>query len=36
VAELPQGQSILTTASPLPADIDIARMVTIDQVVQPA
>jgi DNA replication and repair protein RecF len=34
VAELPHGQSVLTAASPLPADVDIARIITIDQVVQ--
>jgi DNA replication and repair protein RecF len=34
VAELPEGQSILTTAVPLPAGIDVARMVHIDEVVQ--
>jgi DNA replication and repair protein RecF len=33
VAELPPGQSILTTAAPLPAGIDVARMVHIDEVV---
>jgi DNA replication and repair protein RecF len=36
VAELPPGQSILTTAAPLPAGIDVVRMVHIDQVLQPA
>ena len=34
VAELPPGQSILTTAAPLPAGIDVARIVDIAQVVQ--
>ncbi len=34
VEELPSGQSILTTASPLPSDIEVARIVTIDQVVR--
>jgi DNA replication and repair protein RecF len=34
VAELPQGQSILTTAAPLPVGIDVARIVDISQVVQ--
>jgi DNA replication and repair protein RecF len=34
VAELPPGQSILTTAAPLPAGIDIARIVDISQVVE--
>jgi hypothetical protein len=33
VAELPAGQSILTTAVPLPAGIDVARVVDIAQVV---
>ncbi|HEX3794666.1 MAG TPA: DNA replication and repair protein RecF [Acidimicrobiales bacterium] len=33
VAELPTGQSILTTASPLPEGIAIAQMVHIDDVV---
>ena len=36
VAELPPGQSILTTAAPLPAGIDVARIVDIAQVVQTA
>jgi DNA replication and repair protein RecF len=36
VAELPPGQSILTTASPLPEGIDVARVVNIAQVVQGA
>jgi DNA replication and repair protein RecF len=36
VAELPPGQSILTTAAPLPEGIDVARIVTIAQVVQGA
>jgi DNA replication and repair protein RecF len=35
VAELPVGQSILTTAAPLPAGIDVAEIVDIAQVVQP-
>lgn len=34
VAELPQGQSILTTAAPLPAGIDVARIVDISQLVE--
>jgi DNA replication and repair protein RecF len=34
VAELPAGQSILTTASPLPEGIAIAQMVHIDEVVE--
>jgi DNA replication and repair protein RecF len=34
VAELPEGQSILTTAVPLPAGIDVAKMVHIDEVGQ--
>jgi len=34
VAELPSGQSILTTAAPLPEGIDVARIVDIAQVVQ--
>ena len=34
VAELPPGQSILTTAAPLPEGIDVARVVPIAQVVQ--
>jgi DNA replication and repair protein RecF len=34
VAELPDGQSILTTAAPLPVGIEVARMVNIDEVVQ--
>jgi len=34
VAELPEGQSILTTAVPLPAGIDVAAMVHIDEVGQ--
>jgi DNA replication and repair protein RecF len=33
VAELPPGQSILTTAAPLPAGIDVAQIVDISQVV---
>jgi DNA replication and repair protein RecF len=33
VAELPVGQSILTTASPLPAGIEIARIFQIDELV---
>jgi DNA replication and repair protein RecF len=32
VAELPQGQSILTTAVPLPAGIEVAKLVDIRQV----
>jgi len=32
VEELPTGQSILTTAVPLPAGIEVARVVDIDQV----
>jgi len=32
VAELPAGQSVLTTAVPLPEGIDVARVVHIDQV----
>jgi DNA replication and repair protein RecF len=34
VAELPVGQSILTTAAPLPAGIDVAQIVDISQVAQ--
>jgi DNA replication and repair protein RecF len=34
VAELPGGQSILTTAAPLPAGIDVAEIVDIQQIVQ--
>ena len=34
VAELPPGQSILTTAAPLPEGIEVARIVDIAQVVQ--
>jgi DNA replication and repair protein RecF len=34
IAELPEGQSILTTAAPLPAGIDVARIVDIARVVQ--
>lgn len=34
VAELPTGQSILTTAVPLPPGIAVARIVHIDEVVQ--
>jgi DNA replication and repair protein RecF len=33
VAEIPPGQSILTTAAPLPAGIDVAKIVDINQVV---
>jgi DNA replication and repair protein RecF len=29
VAELPAGQSILTTAAPLPGGIDVARIVPV-------
>jgi DNA replication and repair protein RecF len=36
VAELPSGQSILTTASPLPHGVDVATVVHIDQVRTPA
>jgi DNA replication and repair protein RecF len=36
VAELPPGQSILTTAAPLPEGIEVARIVDIAQVVQSA
>jgi DNA replication and repair protein RecF len=36
VAELPPGQSILTTAAPLPEGIVVARIVDIAQVVQTA
>jgi DNA replication and repair protein RecF len=36
VAELPEGQSILTTAVPLPSGISVARIVHIDDVVQAA
>ena len=32
VAELPQGQSILTTAAPLPAGIEVAQIVDIGQI----
>ena len=32
VAELPGGQSILTTAAPLPAGIEVAEIVDIAQV----
>jgi DNA replication and repair protein RecF len=31
VGELPAGQSLLTTASPLPDGIDVARIVTVDR-----
>jgi DNA replication and repair protein RecF len=34
VAELPAGQSILTTAAPLPAGIEVARLMGIDEVVR--
>jgi len=34
VAELPLGQSILTTAAPLPVGIEVARIVDIGQIVQ--
>ncbi len=34
VAELPEGQSILTTAAPLPAGINVAKIVDIAQIVQ--
>jgi DNA replication and repair protein RecF len=34
IAELPSGQSVLTTAAPLPEGIDVARIVDIAQVVQ--
>jgi DNA replication and repair protein RecF len=34
VAELPPGQSILTTAAPLPVGIDVAQIVDISQVAQ--
>jgi DNA replication and repair protein RecF len=34
IAELPPGQAILTTAAPLPAGIEVARIVDIAQVVQ--
>ena len=34
VAELPPGQSILTTAVPLPPGISVAKMVPIDEVVR--
>jgi DNA replication and repair protein RecF len=34
VAELPEGQSILTTAAPLPIGIDVAQIVDISQVAQ--
>jgi hypothetical protein len=34
VAELPAGQSILTTAAPLPVGIDVAQIVDISQVAQ--
>ncbi len=36
VAELPGGQSILTTAVPLPGGIEVARIVGIDEVTTPA
>jgi DNA replication and repair protein RecF len=36
VAELPTGQSILTTAAPLPAGIALARLMAIDEVLRPA
>jgi DNA replication and repair protein RecF len=36
VAELPPGQSILTTAAPLPEGIEVARIVDIAQVAQSA
>ena len=31
VAELPAGQSLLTTAAPLPGGIDVARVVSVDR-----
>jgi DNA replication and repair protein RecF len=34
IAELPKGQSILTTAAPLPVGIDVARIVDISRVAQ--
>jgi DNA replication and repair protein RecF len=34
IAELPEGQSILTTAAPLPVGINVARIIDIAQVVQ--
>jgi DNA replication and repair protein RecF len=34
LAELPAGQSILTTASPLPEGIEIARIFQIDELIQ--
>jgi DNA replication and repair protein RecF len=34
VAELPEGQAILTTAAPLPSGISVAQVVDIAQVVQ--
>ncbi len=34
VAELPEGQSILTTAAPLPAGIEVAQIVDIGQIVR--
>jgi DNA replication and repair protein RecF len=36
IAELPKGQSILTTAVPLPAGIEVARIVDIAEVAQHA
>jgi DNA replication and repair protein RecF len=36
VAELPPGQSILTTAAPLPEGIAVARLLHISEVVQPS
>ncbi len=32
IAELPQGQSILTTAAPLPAGIEVAQIVDVGQI----
>ena len=33
LAELPTGQSILTTASPLPPGIEVARLIDIQELV---
>jgi DNA replication and repair protein RecF len=35
VAELPVGQSILTTAAPLPQGIDVARIVAVETLLAP-
>jgi DNA replication and repair protein RecF len=36
VTELPEGQTILTTAAPLPVGIDVAQIVDINQVTHPS